>query len=270
MEYEIIEVEPLPKTGKITTTVESMDGAYRGSLYTHSITRPKIADLCAPKEPPREDTGYRKVQPTPVNRKIYGRKRSRPRDYAPTLAISDGVERINESYGARIVILSRMGFMSYAEYCESKLWKSIKDRVFKEKGANCVLCRRKAKNVHHHSYAEDVLDGSNIAPLFPMCRLCHDRLEHGRNGEKLKLKTVQLKFQKIYRKRNGTYMTNAASIGKQQPEKPKKTRRRFPKKPPVVITDPQSRAKILAELRSRKQKTLDNPVTPNTVQSAGQ
>jgi hypothetical protein len=85
--------------------------------------------------------------------------------------------RDSETYAERDVILGRMGFLNYADYRESDLWKDIRRRVYKFRGRNCVLCGDKSKAIHHHSYAESVLRGDDIQPMYPLCDKCHTKIE---------------------------------------------------------------------------------------------
>jgi hypothetical protein len=86
--------------------------------------------------------------------------------------------RDSETYAARDIVLARMGFINYADYRESDLWKDIRRRVYKFRGRNCVLCGDKSKAIHHHSYAEPVLRGEDIHPMYPMCDKCHKKIEY--------------------------------------------------------------------------------------------
>jgi hypothetical protein len=86
--------------------------------------------------------------------------------------------RDSETYAARDIVLGRIGFINYADYRESDLWKGIRRRVYKFRGRNCVLCGDKSKAIHHHSYAESVLRGEDIQPMYPMCDQCHKKIEY--------------------------------------------------------------------------------------------
>ena len=80
-----------------------------------------------------------------------------------------------------------MGYNNYKEYVAGVVWANIRDKVFEEKGGKCIICTRKATVIHHRLYSKEVLEGTNIIPLEPLCWDCHNRIEYGVNGEKLPL-----------------------------------------------------------------------------------
>jgi 5-methylcytosine-specific restriction endonuclease McrA len=89
-----------------------------------------------------------------------------------------------ETYGTRDRRLIRLGYRCYHEYLSSKVWSAIRARVFAEKGIQCKGCGRRATSIHHMSYRTDVLRGSNIIPLFPVCEDCHVLIEFTSAGVK--------------------------------------------------------------------------------------
>ena len=84
-------------------------------------------------------------------------------------------------------MLKAMGYENYREYVAGVVWANIRDRVFREKGEKCIVCTRRATVIHHRWYSKEVLEGTNIMPLEPLCWDCHNRVEFGVNGEKLPL-----------------------------------------------------------------------------------
>lgn len=87
-------------------------------------------------------------------------------------------------YSKRSEILKKIGFNSYSEYLESKLWKSIRVRVFLEKGKRCQFCSKRANQVHHSKYTTDNLSGASLKYLHPICRNCHENAEVDKDGFK--------------------------------------------------------------------------------------
>ena len=81
------------------------------------------------------------------------------------------------SYQERNLILSRMGFPSYAEYLKSELWASIRRRGFEKYGHDCIRCGNPAYTLHHTNYSEAVLSGETLDGLVPLCEVCHAGIE---------------------------------------------------------------------------------------------
>ncbi len=86
--------------------------------------------------------------------------------------------------------LKHLGFHDYADYQRSKLWKSIRLRVFGLRGTVCLHCNTApARVVHHTEYSLATLQGLTIDTLQPLCTACHDDIHgHGPDGiDKFKL-----------------------------------------------------------------------------------
>lgn len=81
------------------------------------------------------------------------------------------------SYEQRDKILLDMGFTSYAEYLESKLWARIRRRVYKV--CQKCPCGKDATEIHHRSYKRQFLQGRGkiFQFLTPVCRECHEHIE---------------------------------------------------------------------------------------------
>ena len=87
-----------------------------------------------------------------------------------------------------------LGFRSYKAYLRSKLWRSIRTRVFITKGRRCVLCGCKAQQVHHRSYDRATLLGLTLAFLEPICVKCHRQIEMTPTGRKRGRRAVEKCF----------------------------------------------------------------------------
>lgn len=101
------------------------------------------------------------------------------------------------AYRERKLNLEAIGFASYKDYLKSDLWAEIRKRVYKAKKMRCSVCKKKSgKQLHHCSYAIPVLKGEDIGPLWPICRTCHKRVEHGPDGHKLSMADTNARFLK--------------------------------------------------------------------------
>lgn len=82
------------------------------------------------------------------------------------------------------VTIGGLTFASYREYLGSEIWSRIRRRVLIRDRGLCRLCHSKASQVHHKSYAIEVLLGDDIKPLISICRKCHDHIEIAPDGTK--------------------------------------------------------------------------------------
>jgi len=212
--YELIEVVTEKPSVKLLT-VQSADGLYRGALYN-----PVKASAPAVKQTPKQHNplyrdqnglpvmfpGARKIRkailaakrkeeglpqiPEKKPRKI----RNRPKDPA-------GTGSRGETYLEKTSVLQWLNFADYSDYLDSELWKQIRESVFKIKGTTCCLCPCEATEIHHHSYGVEVMNGTDLNPLFPICRKCHHSIDMNR-GRKRSLREVQEHFRSRLRKWN--------------------------------------------------------------------
>ncbi len=71
-----------------------------------------------------------------------------------------------------------MGFTSYESYLKSPTWHHIKQRVYEQKGRDCIRCKQvPATQIHHIRYDEDTMRGKTLNYLIPICKECHEK-EH--------------------------------------------------------------------------------------------
>lgn len=80
-------------------------------------------------------------------------------------------------YESRDQIIRSMGFPTYRDYLQSKLWRGIRQRALLRTQFKCVKCHGRAWEVHHTEYSRLVLEGKMIRTLMPVCRICHQLLE---------------------------------------------------------------------------------------------
>jgi hypothetical protein len=72
----------------------------------------------------------------------------------------------------------------HREYLASNLWRRIRLRVLKRDGRICFRCGGPGNVVHHRSYAYDVRNGDNVAPLATVCEDCHETIHFLPDGSK--------------------------------------------------------------------------------------
>lgn len=85
-------------------------------------------------------------------------------------------KKVMPCYEARSGRLSELGYASYKEYLASEDWKAIRARKLAAE-PKCLLCRRASSQVHHLSYADNVLLGLEPRLLVTMCDVCHEWIE---------------------------------------------------------------------------------------------
>ena len=72
---------------------------------------------------------------------------------------------------------------SYSTYLKSPLWvEVIRPRVLERDKHLCCRCPEKATDVHHMSYAREVLDGNCDEMLVSLCGECHRFIHVDRKG----------------------------------------------------------------------------------------
>lgn len=99
-------------------------------------------------------------------------------------------------YAQRDEVLRLMGFRSYREYLDSRLWKAIRARVLR--ACSTCPCGQPATEVHHRTYKRRYLEGRGKIHKFltPICRQCHQQIEF-EGSEKLSLGWANAKLDAI-------------------------------------------------------------------------
>lgn len=104
-------------------------------------------------------------------------------------------------YATRSQVLATLGFLSYARYLVSPLWRSIRARVLDRDARTCIKCRQQAPkmHVHHTQYDVATMRGDTIQALLTACHRCHRRAERkaAKSGdvvERLKIATAWLQL----------------------------------------------------------------------------
>lgn len=102
-----------------------------------------------------------------------------------------------KEYDERDVTLRSMGFPSYQDYLNSRLWKRIRLRTLKRDKSKCRVCKEPATGVHHKSYSKSVLLGQDITKLVSLCSTCHDLAEFNRFGIKTNLRQANQMLERL-------------------------------------------------------------------------
>lgn len=79
-------------------------------------------------------------------------------------------------------VASLRGQQRYRDYLNSPLWRKISRRVLERDEHVCRCCTGTATQVHHRSYAEDVMRGENDEELASVCDGCHNYIEFDELG----------------------------------------------------------------------------------------
>ena len=72
--------------------------------------------------------------------------------------------------------LSELGYAGYVEYLKSQDWQRIRDRKL-QRYPDCLLCQKRANQVHHLSYDFPTLLGIKHWRLVQLCSDCHKSIE---------------------------------------------------------------------------------------------
>lgn len=87
-----------------------------------------------------------------------------------------GPRRKHKAYRDRDEAIGLAGYASYQEYLKSDQWRELRaDKL--ARFPMCLLCDRKASQVHHLAYTHDVLLGFSPNLLVTLCRECHEAIE---------------------------------------------------------------------------------------------
>lgn len=79
-------------------------------------------------------------------------------------------------YESRNEKIGTLGYSGYVEYLKSDDWKKIRAEKLRWY-PSCLLCSHPANQVHHTSYAYEVLLGMFPQLLVTLCEKCHGAIE---------------------------------------------------------------------------------------------
>lgn len=66
--------------------------------------------------------------------------------------------------------------MRYDKYLRTRKWKEKRKEVLELYGRICMICGKKASQVHHLNYEN--VGKEDVGDLIPLCKRCH-KLIHG-------------------------------------------------------------------------------------------
>jgi 5-methylcytosine-specific restriction endonuclease McrA len=101
-----------------------------------------------------------------------------------TLSPDPVVTRPNKPTTDTTFIPPPVVYKTYEEYLASDLWKHIRGAVIRRDNRRCRICRKRGSQVHHLSYAKNVMEGRALDKLVLLCRRCHKRVEFTTSGRK--------------------------------------------------------------------------------------
>jgi len=97
--------------------------------------------------------------------------------------------------------LYKLGFVDYASYLESELWKAIRQDVI-ERYPACEICGKETQCVHHIDYGLNCLAGKKPWKLVALCNGCHVDVEFLQDGTKRKFESVIRRTKKLLLRSN--------------------------------------------------------------------
>lgn len=164
------------------------------------------------KELPDNDFDWKEEKGKPIRRKCVCRActtADRERSRAQALAKGKMKPRESDRY---------VGYKSYTDYLNSKVWKAIRLQVFEIKGRFCWLCGIACNQVHHQRYRKVDLNGTCLDFLFPICADCHTKIEFegAKKRKKLQVRKMfnQLRNQYVAQLKEISTFLHKKSVGK--------------------------------------------------------
>jgi len=79
----------------------------------------------------------------------------------------------------------------YQEYMRSDEWAELRLNILNRDNHSCLCCGKIAWQVHHRSYADNVMAGNDWSKLASMCGRCHRRIHFEESGERVKKSDVE-------------------------------------------------------------------------------
>ena len=114
------------------------------------------------------------------------------------------------AYKKRDAVLFRIGYASYRDYINSKLWKAIRSAKL-SCDPQCELCGHRAQHVHHQSYSFSTLTGRNPKGLVSICASCHQEIEFRQDGTKRNFEAVMKRTRHLLARRRKEATAQAVS-----------------------------------------------------------
>jgi len=108
-------------------------------------------------------------------------------------------------------------------YLRSKQWKKIKKRVTKRDGKLCRRCGGHATEVHHRSYADEVMKGNDDDELASICEGCHTFIHYDDVGTKRSIEETDRLL--LLRDESKAFPAPKVDLRKRRPEHPTEWKR---------------------------------------------
>lgn len=135
-------------------------------------------------EAPWENMGKRKPREfRRTMKRRYGSWQVAEKIHLLMKSLAKSTDSWSESWTKREEALNRLGFLSYADYINSDLWKTKRGEYLDSCLLQaCMFCGNPNFMLHHQNYA--FLGREDISRLLPLCKSHHDQLhrflmEHG-------------------------------------------------------------------------------------------
>ena len=109
-------------------------------------------------------------------------------------------KRYLSAYVKRDRRLQEIGYVSYVEYLNSRTWNTIRNRVLRRDGYECVACGQRATEAHHRKYNKSTLKGMVIVWIVSLCRECHVAIEFDDDGQWVNYKISDQRLNRIVAK----------------------------------------------------------------------
>lgn len=84
---------------------------------------------------------------------------------------------VRKSYWRRNARVNALLHMTWQQYLDSPLWRSIRASALSRDNHACQLCGSVATEVHHRDYNADTILGKSPSSLMSVCRSCHKAIE---------------------------------------------------------------------------------------------
>ena len=84
---------------------------------------------------------------------------------------------MHRCYEKRNALIRELGYKSYKDYLNSRMWKHVRERVLKRDRGVCLACNGPAQVVHHRSYCKASIRGMRLDYLVSLCHKCHEEAE---------------------------------------------------------------------------------------------
>ena len=173
-----------------------------------------------------------------------GNASSDPRSIARTFPSSSP----GNAYKDRQCVLLMMGFQTYREYLDSKLWFEIKETVLLRDNRKCRLCDNVATQAHHMSYKIEVMKGNCLDLIISCCAQCHGAIERDIDGGKVSLAEANRRVGMLLRR------------NKKLKSKGRRKRRKMGRSPDWWVHVPDAVSRSKAKFNRREKNAINREI----------